>query len=500
MMRTNDVTYIGVLILCCCFWSCTQVESPFEKSWYRDFARMGSYSSPRLADLNGDGVLDVVMGGAKKEFEFCDTAVIALNGKTGELMWSASASDQIVGSASFVDITKDGLPDVVIGGRHAELIAIEGHSGRELWRYKTQDDVINTIGYIRFNFYNSQLIPDQNGDGIEDLLLVNGGNVHASPGSTKFRYPGVLAVLSSKDGTVIYAANLPEDKETYMSPLVHDFKQEGNLSIIFATGGETISGNLYIVPLSALQKNDISEAKILLKGEGHGFISPPVLLDLTRDGIRDIVVNYHGGITYAIDGDSHEILWQVAEEGTEANGSLAVGDFNGDDVPDLFTHFNVGVWPNNTGDIQLAINGLTGEIISRDTIGDIGMYSPLAVDMNGNEQDEVLLDVNQYNYWTENKSFSKTAHHIALFNFSGKGRSKFTQIQYCKNLASTPWIGDMDGDQKLDFIYCEMTNTPNFYEFYGLRIQRKATNFPAEKPPAWGAYMGNQYDGIYRQE
>lgn len=498
----QKTSFIYLCILACLGLSCSseRAESPFQKSWYRDFAKMGSYSSPRLADLNGDGVMDVVMGGAKKEFELCDTAVIALDGRNGQLMWSHSASDQIVGSATFLDITQDGLPDVVIGGRHAELIAIEGHTGRELWRYKTQDAVINTIGYIRFNFYNSQLVPDQNGDGIQDLLLVNGGNVHAPANSSRFRYPGVLAVLSSKDGTVIYAARMPEEKETYMSPLVHDFRDNGELSVLFGTGGETISGNFYILPFSALQNNDMSQAKLLLEGDGHGFIAPPVLADLNRDGIRDIIVNYHGGITYAINGDSHEVLWKVEEAGTEANGSLAVGDFNGDDVPDLFTHFNQGTWPANTGDIQVMINGLTGEVLYRDTIGDTGMYSPLAVDMNGNEQDEVLLDVNEFNYWVEEKSFTKTAHHLALFNFSGKGRSRFTQIQYCKNPASTPWIGDMDGDKKLDIIYFEMTNTPEFHEFYGLRIQRMATNFSAEQPPAWGAYMGNQYDGIYREE
>ena len=498
MMRSVLPAYWIMLLWS--FLACSDPDSPRNKSWFRDFGKIGTFSSPRLADLTGDGILDIVVGAAKKEFEFCDTAVIALDGKDGRLLWTASASDQIVGSASFVDITQDGLPDVVIGGRHAELIAIEGHTGRELWRYKTQDEVINTIGYIRFNFYNSQIIPDQDGDGIEDLLLVNGGNVHAPPNSTRFRYPGVLMVVSSMNGKVLFAATLPEDKETYMSPLIHDFHGDGKLSIVFGTGGETISGKLYLLPFEALKEGDIWKAKVLIEGAGHGFISPPVLVDLNRDGIRDIVVNYHGGITYAIDGHTHEQLWSVGIEGTEANGSLAVGNFNGDDVPDLFTHFNVGTWPENTGDIQLAINGLNGEIILKDSAGDIGMYSPLAVDLQDDSLDEVLLDVNEYNFFSEEKGFSKTAHHIALFQFQPNFRDKFTDILYAKNPASTPWIGDMDGDQLLDIVYCEMTNTPIFYNFYGLRIHRKATRIVLLEPPSWGSYMGNHYDGVYEHE
>jgi hypothetical protein len=32
-----------------------------------------------------------------------------------------------------------------------------------------------------FNFYNPQIIPDQNGDGVEDILVSNGGDILVAP-------------------------------------------------------------------------------------------------------------------------------------------------------------------------------------------------------------------------------------------------------------------------------------------------------------------------------
>ena len=48
-------------------------------------------------------------------------------------------------------------------------------------------------------------------------------------------------------------------------------------------------------------KNDLSNAKALTQLTGHGFIAPPVLADLTQDGVADIVANNQGGILMAFD-------------------------------------------------------------------------------------------------------------------------------------------------------------------------------------------------------
>jgi len=100
-----------------------------QESWAKVLPGLGSFSSPRVADLNNDSIGDIILGAGRAEFLECDSAVLALDGKTGELLWNVSARDQIFGSATLADITGDGIPDVFINGRSAELIAINGKSG-----------------------------------------------------------------------------------------------------------------------------------------------------------------------------------------------------------------------------------------------------------------------------------------------------------------------------------------------------------------------------------
>ena len=106
-----------------------------EVAWSLQLPNLGSLSSPRATDLNGDGVLDIVIGAGRLEFQTTDTAIVAINGKSGDILWKRAAKDQIFGSASLLDINQDGVEDIVIGGRSATLQAIEGRSGALLWDF-----------------------------------------------------------------------------------------------------------------------------------------------------------------------------------------------------------------------------------------------------------------------------------------------------------------------------------------------------------------------------
>ena len=150
--------------------------------WNEDFPVIGSQSSPRTTDLNGDGVLDIVIGAGKNEYQHSEQGIIAMDGKTGKMLWQQEASDQVYGSATFYDITDDGVTDVFIGGRSPHFKALDGKTGKLIWEYKYADHEKDSIlKYARFNFNNSVLVPDVNNDGLMDLLTVNGGNSYANP-------------------------------------------------------------------------------------------------------------------------------------------------------------------------------------------------------------------------------------------------------------------------------------------------------------------------------
>jgi outer membrane protein assembly factor BamB len=300
-----------------------------EVLWDKSFPRIGSQSSPRATDLNGDGVQDIVIGAGQNEYQHSAQGVLALDGKTGDVLWQAEAEDQVYGSATFYDVSGDGVDDVFIGGRSPNFRALDGKTGKVMWSYTYQYENHPVLQHARFNFNNSVLVPDQNGDGLQDLLTVNGGNSKADPYTEVNRFPAVLLLFDSKTGNIIAADTMPDGRESYMSPVC--FLQRGakDYTIVFGTGGETLPGNLYEVSLSDLAKGDISDATILASEQGHGFIAPPTIADITDDGFYDVVAISHGSTVFAVDGKSRKVLWRQSIPETESSNSLAAGYFYG---------------------------------------------------------------------------------------------------------------------------------------------------------------------------
>ena len=337
--------------------------------WSQSLYQIGSQSSPKTTDLNGDGVLDIVMGAGTEEIAPTDYGVVALDGKSGELLWQQDATASIVGSATFYDITGDGVNDVLIGGRNHNLMALNGTNGEFIWKYeyKFKDDSI--LQYARYNFYNSTLVPDQNNDGYPDLLTVNGGNWDALPGSTDDRFPGVLMLFDLQSGNILAADTMPDGQESYMSPLC--FTQPGSeeATVIFGTGGETAGGNLYQTTLADLKVRKIKNATVLASEETHGFIAPPVIADITQDGYLDIIVASHASQVHAINGNTLETIWNRSFPQMECSNGFAVGQFTGDNTPDFLAIMSQGTWPDYTIATQVVLNGKDGSIAYKDSIG-----------------------------------------------------------------------------------------------------------------------------------
>lgn len=465
-------------------------------SWSTQFPGIGTNSSPRLIDLTEDGILDVVIGAGGNEGDSTDYSVLALNGASGQLLWRVSADDQIVGSAIFLDATFDGIPDVFIGGRNANLLGIDGKNGSVLWRYKKPEAIDGPLQYAQFNFYTPQIVPDQTGDGVPDLLVANGGNVSAAAHSRKARFPGVLMVLDSRNGAVLAADTMPDGNETYMSPLVNPQDDPEDPDIIFGTGGETIGGGLYRARLSDLKKGRLHRATELMRTDGHGFVAPPVEVDITGDRTPDIIGLQHGGTLYAIDGSSDSLFWERSFPEAEANSTPAPGYFNEDEYPDLFCHLSIGAWPKNRGTFQVLVDGLSGKVIFQDTLGCTGFYSPVAYDLDQDGYDEALLPINEYNC-ASRLAITDIQHQLKVFDFQKNHIQGFGPVTTGKNISSTPWIGDLDQDGLLDIVYSLQANTSVLLEFFGMSVIRESTEIPVKQPVRWGAYLGSNYDGMF---
>lgn len=452
---------------------------------------MTNFSSPHLIDLNNDGILDIVMGGGS-DGERRTNSMSAFDGVTGQRLWGIYGWNQIFGSANFMDITNDGTPDAFIGGRRGQLNAINGATGNFVWQFFPEGDTTNSQNYGIYNFYNPQIIPDQNDNGTPDILVANGGNHDIPSFDTLSRPIGNLMIIEGSTGELIVQAQVPDGREIYHSVVVHDF---GNgLEVIYGTGGETKSGYLYRVPLATVLSGDLSTSTSIAFGT-KGFIAPVTLADVTLDGVDDIIASAFDARTYVIDGATNQLLWQHKLPGTETSAAPTLGRFTPDYSPDVFITVGVGLAPSYTKFIQLAYNGLTGEIIFQDTLGIFQYSTGLAVDLNGDFRDEIITGVNiaDAGVFKCNLLAIDIAHQTQ-WSLNGGG-------QPGTNLASTPWVGDIDDDGILDLVYTHNRNANTFQEppatQTGFYTERWNLHRPVPNQIGFGAYMGNNYDGKY---
>lgn len=451
----------------------------------------GTSSSPRVADLNKDGVGDVIVGAGRMEFQSSDTAMMAIDGKSGELLWKHSAENQVFGSALLYDIDQDGIEDVFIGGRNGILNAINGHTGEILWKFNSSvpDEL---IGNKYFNFYNPQLIPDQDGDGLMDLLVANGGNVLIQPYDEN-RPVGYLMVISSADGSILQEAPMPDGKETYLSAVLSNANDPEEIEVAFGTGGETVGGSFYVCKLTDVLRGNLSDSRKLATNSSKGFIAPPVWVDINKDGKEDLIVASVDGEVYAFDGETKEQLWKAEIPGTEIYGTPAIGYFEKSDLPGVYVTSAIGTWPNLGYSKHTLIDGEDGSIKKTDTLGYFQSSSPLVVDLNGDGVDEILLSVNYESFSEEGRKIYQNT--LFVVDFLNDKKFELLDPLDGQNIASTPWIGDMDEDGQLDIVFCHSNNLFQGYAFDGMLIHRMKTSVKIKRPVKWGSYMGSDYNG-----
>lgn len=472
-------------------------ESDIKQVWETNFEGYGIYSSPRASDLNGDGVKDLVFGVGRIELQETDIGYTALDGVSGEVMWTLPARDQIFGSAIFLDITGGSTDDIIIGGRAAEFVAINGETGELIWEFLPDVSFEEAKEMGLYNFYNPQLVPDQDGDGIDDIIIANGGDYTLAP-TERNRPVGFLMVISSSTGKELARAEMPDGKEIYMSIVANKLHEDDeSISIIYGTGGETIEGNLYRTTLEQLLTGDISNSDILYRNERKGFIAPPVLTDINNDGHLDIVANSVEGRMIAINGRDLSILWETEITNTEAYASIAPGNFIDKDRIDFFTTYSIGIWPSLMDNVQVLLNGETGEIIKKDSLGVYQTATPVVADINNNGYDEAIMNINIPRDRFEGGD--RYEHLLAVYDFHNGAEYSLTELQSGANLAPTPWVGDLDDDGKLDFIYALLTDENNIFSMNGFKIFRLGSALETPKEVTWGSYMGSSYDGVFRE-
>jgi hypothetical protein len=318
------------------------------------FPSTGSESCIRLVDIDGDGLDDVIVAvtevtvitngiqNDKNRSLFCELlhveepcsgTVYGIRGYDFTILWSFRIKESIFELVcDVIDINNDGYRDCIGAGRKANVVAFDPRHGKVIWDNKK----INSRRSL-WNFYNPLILPvDIDHDGMNDILISHGGNP-TIPRDEHEREAGCLLLISSRNGNQIGEPFwMPDGKETYMSPVLY-----GQSTILFGTGGETVSGGLYSISIDNIIKQN-NQYITIVKSFKKGIMVPPIILDIDHDGIDDILVSCFDGTLELIHGQTMKPLWTRIFDGFEFYASLAPGDFNSDSFVDFMVIINRG--------------------------------------------------------------------------------------------------------------------------------------------------------------
>jgi hypothetical protein len=276
-----------------------------------------------VGDFNGDGILDMVVAD-----DSYSGKVDYLQG-SGTGTFSAAVTTSTGKYPVFVavgDFNRDGLPDVAVANSGASTVSVllsSTSSPGSFTPIATAPAVLSSP--------SSLAVGDFNGDTYLDLV------VGYSTGTQ------ISILLGNSTGTFTTARTDITVGTTPISVAVGDFNGDGKPDIAVANNGSGTVGVL-------LGNGDGTFATQVTYAVGTNPVSVATG-DFNQDGITDLVVTNEGasgaGTTVSVLLGNGNGTFQAAKPYTTGSGpySVAVGDFNGDGLPDLaVTNFgNAGV-------------------------------------------------------------------------------------------------------------------------------------------------------------
>ena len=363
---------------------------------------LGSYSKPIFPDVNGDGLPDMFIGnsaGILYQYTNEGTTEWPEYSYLGTLFADGADAQFDVGSystPSYDDLNGDGLIDFLVGdssGRLTPLINI-GTETEPLWQRQAAL-VLQTGETFDVGSHAAPHFFDIDNDGDHDLLVgESGGRVLVllrSGTSEQPQWTNTGTFLQDDAGIII-------DVGSYGVPTTHDNDKDGNPNLFVGSSGGRIYGYTNTGTLTAPIWSGLGELRDV---NGNiidiGSYSAPVFVDINFDGISDLFVGESSGRLFRFEerDDQYEYirLFDTIDSGDHAKPTFV--NYDGDGDFDIIMGASSGYlyYVENYGDATNSKFRQVGVVRDADgNIIDVGTYSaPTAYDWDADGDADLLV-------------------------------------------------------------------------------------------------------------
>ena len=434
----GDVTGDGNLNIIAATYDRVQILEAINgtKTWYYSVA--GTIATVSSADLDSDGIIDVIAGGSAETSGSPPNpgkSVWALKTVQSPLLWEFNFGEY--GNALAIDnLNGDQFMDVVtVCSLDDKATAIDGEDGTELWNWVGTE---NLYAVTTGDFNNDGQVDVAVGgnDDRVTALYGNNGNVmwqFTNTGNQIYRKclqtadlnnDGNIDVIAGCDDSSVYAINGLNGNQLwscYVGAAVNEVElaqmdASGPMDVVVAVGSGTNGEKVVVI--------NGSNGNIQWSYNAPEAVEHVEVLDVNSDNVPDVaaaITPFTPKQIIMIDGSTHTSLWTKPLPISSNVHSLAHGDFNGDNIPDV-------VVPGSSDDRVYALNGingnelwnyLTGGEINTVAVADVDSDNLLDVVAGSDDQNVYVINGNGSLTWSY--STADDVMHIQLGDISGDG-------------------------------------------------------------------------------